>query len=176
MMPVRDRARAFAGTGAGLACCAILMLSGALPAWSQINPPQAEPMQQEPATGTLPLSAAPSAQSRDSGPVVTASPEGAELRMLDKMSGEVTDVVLSPGGSAPFGALLITLQECRYPIDDPDGNAYAYLIIRDATAPAPLFRGWMIANSPALNALDHPRYDVWLRHCAMTDNGEATGR
>ena len=28
-----------------------------------------------------------------------------------------------------------------------------------------LFDGWMIASSPALNALDHPRYDVWVIGC-----------
>ncbi|MCW8843320.1 MAG: DUF2155 domain-containing protein, partial [Rhodobacteraceae bacterium] len=30
---------------------------------------------------------------------------------------------------------------------------------------APLFQGWMIASSPALSALDHPRYDVWVLRC-----------
>jgi len=29
----------------------------------------------------------------------------------------------------------------------------------------PVFKGWMIASSPALNALDHPRYDVWVLRC-----------
>ena len=33
------------------------------------------------------------------------------------------------------------------------------------TLSALTFAGWMIADSPALNALDHPRYDVWVLRC-----------
>ncbi len=29
-----------------------------------------------------------------------------------------------------------------------------------------IFRGWMFASSPALNALEHPVYDVWVISCA----------
>jgi hypothetical protein len=29
----------------------------------------------------------------------------------------------------------------------------------------PVFSGWMVASSPALSALDHPRYDVWVLNC-----------
>ncbi|MGB0800115.1 MAG: DUF2155 domain-containing protein, partial [Planktomarina sp.] len=25
--------------------------------------------------------------------------------------------------------------------------------------------GWMVASSPALNALEHPRYDIWVLRC-----------
>ena len=32
-------------------------------------------------------------------------------------------------------------------------------------ADQPVFSGWMIASSPALNALDHARYDVWVMRC-----------
>jgi hypothetical protein len=28
-----------------------------------------------------------------------------------------------------------------------------------------VFSGWMIADSPALSALDHARYDVWILRC-----------
>ena len=31
----------------------------------------------------------------------------------------------------------------------------------------PLFSGWMFASSPALNALEHPVYDVWVIDCKM---------
>jgi hypothetical protein len=62
-----------------------------------------------------------------------------------------------------FGRLSITLAECRYPSNNPAGNAYAWLDIRQEGER--LFDGWMIASSPALNALDHPRYDVWVIGC-----------
>jgi hypothetical protein len=155
----------------GLSLLAILTL-GASPVAPQINPVQPAPMQQGPVTGELPLSDPPPVRSRDRGPVVAAAQGGAALRVLDKISGRVADMTLVPGGSARVGGLTVVLQECRYPVDDPASNAYAFLTISEDGRAEPLFRGWMIANSPALNALDHPRYDIWLRHCRMTDAGE----
>ena len=90
---------------------------------------------------------------------------GAVLRGLDRMSGATTDLELNAGDSAQYGPLEIALGECRYPTDNPSSDAYAYLTIRDKRQDAPLFEGWMIASSPALNALDHPRYDVWVMRC-----------
>ncbi|NNK79054.1 MAG: DUF2155 domain-containing protein [Litoreibacter sp.] len=91
--------------------------------------------------------------------------EEALLRGLDKMSGESVDLPLSVGESTDLGRLNITLKECRYPTANPTGDAYAYLEIRDTRADTPFFEGWMIASSPALMALDHPRYDVWVIRC-----------
>jgi hypothetical protein len=94
-----------------------------------------------------------------------ASAPGGVLRWLDKVTGETGDVDLSRGQSAERGRLTIQLDECRYPVADPASNAYAHLTIRDALADAPVFSGWMIAASPALSAMDHPRYDVWVLRC-----------
>ena len=90
---------------------------------------------------------------------------GAMLRALEKISGETTDFTLIPGETATFGRLSIELGECRYPAGDPAADAFAYLIMREEGADAPVFSGWMVASSPALNALDHPRYDVWVLRC-----------
>ena len=38
---------------------------------------------------------------------------------------------------------------------------------RRSTNGTPLFSGWMFASSPALNALEHPVYDVWVIDCKM---------
>lgn len=94
-----------------------------------------------------------------------ASAPGAVLRALDKVSGETTDLNLARGGSARFGRLDVTLSDCRYPVADPSANAYAHLTIADAETGAVAFDGWMIASSPALSALDDPRYDVWVIRC-----------
>ncbi|MDP2086623.1 MAG: DUF2155 domain-containing protein [Gemmobacter sp.] len=90
---------------------------------------------------------------------------GAQLRWLDKMSGETADVDLSRGQSAVWGRLTIQLNACRYPEDNPTGDAYAHLTIRDALNENGTFSGWMVASSPALSALDHARYDVWVLRC-----------
>jgi hypothetical protein len=90
---------------------------------------------------------------------------GAELRWLDRMSGETEDVELARGQSAIWGRLTIQLNACRYPEDNPAGEAFAHLTIRDSLTPDTVFSGWMVASSPALSALDHARYDVWVLRC-----------
>lgn len=90
---------------------------------------------------------------------------GAVVRVLDRVSGELSDLDLSNGQSGTYGRIEIALTECRYPADNPASDAFAFLTIRYAGTDAPLFEGWMIASSPALSALDHPRYDVWVLRC-----------
>lgn len=90
---------------------------------------------------------------------------GAVLRGLDKVDGSLTDIDLGAGEGYDYGRLNIALGECRYPTENPSGNAYAYLTIREVGQDAPIFTGWMIAAAPALNALNHARYDVWVLRC-----------
>ena len=91
--------------------------------------------------------------------------KGVVLRALDKMSGELVDFELAPNQTKQLGRIQVTLGECRYPVDNPTGDAAAFLSIRNAGSDQEAFRGWMLASSPALNALDHPRYDVWVLNC-----------
>lgn len=95
----------------------------------------------------------------------TIAEKGVELRALDKISGEVVDFVLTPGQTKQLGHIQVTLEECRFPTDNPAGDAFAFLVIRNAGETTTAFEGWMIASSPALNGLDHPRYDVWALRC-----------
>jgi hypothetical protein len=95
---------------------------------------------------------------------VTSAPGGV-LRWLDKVSGDTADLDLSRGQSVQRGHLTVQLDDCRYPTADPASNAYAHLTIIDERASQPVFSGWMVASSPALSALDHPRYDVWVLRC-----------
>lgn len=90
---------------------------------------------------------------------------GATLRGLDKVSGEVVDLPMGIGETAELGRIKVTLGECRYPEDNPAGEAFAWVEIEDPLRSAAVFSGWMIASSPALNALDHARYDVWVVRC-----------
>lgn len=90
---------------------------------------------------------------------------GALLRGIDKVSGEVRDIELAAGEREALGRLTVELGECRYPVENPNGDAYAFLTVTAAGLNAPAFEGWMVASSPALSALDHPRYDVWVIRC-----------
>ena len=114
----------------------------------------------------LPVSAqetgeAPAAEFTDS--------DGAQLRFLDKLTNETGDVALSRGQTAKFGRLVVRLDSCRYPTGNPASDAEAHLTVIEETTEAPLFSGWMLASSPALSALDHPRYDVWVLSCVLPE-------
>lgn len=88
------------------------------------------------------------------------------LRVLDKITGRTQDLRFDLGQTHSIGLLAITMSECRYPSYNQSGDAYALLTIVYNNNIVPIFRGWMIASSPALNALDHPRYDVWILRCS----------
>lgn len=96
---------------------------------------------------------------------------GAMLRGLDKVSGQTVDVEMRNGQTQPVFGLDVALGDCRYPADNPTGDAFAYLTIWEKGRTDQLFDGWMIATSPALNALDHARYDVWVIRC-ITPSGD----
>lgn len=98
-----------------------------------------------------------------------AESEGATLRFLDKLTSETGDVILSRGQAAQFGRLVVRLDSCRYPAGNPASDASAHLTILDDATQAELFAGWMVASSPALSALDHPRYDVWVLSCIVPE-------
>ena len=91
--------------------------------------------------------------------------KGAELRILDKLTGQLTDADLPVGQRVSVGKLTVQLNECRYPASNQTAEAEAHLTISDTAVSEPVFAGWMISSSPALSALDHPRYDVWVMRC-----------
>ena len=90
----------------------------------------------------------------------------AHLRGLDTLNGRTQDLALRTGETLAFGHLEVTLEACRVPRAAPEDDAYGLLRIRDIREAEPRFEGWMFASSPALSALDHPRYDVWVLSCS----------
>lgn len=99
---------------------------------------------------------------------------GAVLRGLDRVSTDLADFELANGENYLFGPLLVTLKECRYPRDNPSGDAFAYLTVEDRLLGSLIFEGWMIGSSPALNAMDHSRYDIWVLRCKTSSAEETT--
>jgi len=88
------------------------------------------------------------------------------LRGLDNLNGTAEDITVRAGETVRYGHLEIVAETCRVPRDNPKADAYAFLKIRDVREESPRFSGWMFASSPALSALDHPRYDVWVVSCS----------
>jgi hypothetical protein len=92
----------------------------------------------------------------------------AVLQGLDKTTARVSTVEAPVGGIARFGTLEIVARAChKKPPTEPPESA-AFLEITDVRPDSPaigVFSGWMFASSPALSALEHPVYDVWVIDC-----------
>lgn len=96
----------------------------------------------------------------------TENGSGAFIRTLDRISGQVVDYDMQVGEIVERGNLRVSLKQCRYPEGELNADAFAFLTIQDLRHNTPTFEGWMIASSPALSALEHPRYDVWVLSCS----------
>ena len=91
---------------------------------------------------------------------------------LDKITARIKTFEIKVGVSKTFGILDINLQKCVYskPLDEPESIAYIkvldlpdkYSVTKDKLS---IFEGWIFASSPALNAIEHPVYDVSLISC-----------
>ena len=101
---------------------------------------------------------------KDERPKAKVAP-GAVIRWLDKVSGSTGDMELSRGQAGQTGRLTILLDECRYPENSQPTDAYAHLTVTDSLMKVPAFSGWMLSSAPALSAMDHSRYDVWVLRC-----------
>ena len=91
---------------------------------------------------------------------------------LDKITARIKTFEIKVGVSKTFGILDINLQKCVYskPLDEPESIAFIkvldlsdkYSVTNDKLS---IFEGWIFASSPAINAMEHPVYDVSLISC-----------
>jgi len=92
----------------------------------------------------------------------------ATLAGLDKITGRITEFDVYIDETVLFGALEITPRACynRPPTEAQRVSAFLEVDQRSLNgASRRIFTGWMFADSPALNAVDHAIYDVWLINC-----------
>ncbi|CAM5448557.1 hypothetical protein FALB51S_02919 [Frigidibacter albus] len=145
---------------------AALLLSAPLAAQQDGEPLPLEEfgIEELPALPVTPEALQPESSVNSETAGAVASAPGAVLRGLDRVTGQTTDVTLANGQTQPVFRLEVSLTDCRYPVNDPSSDAFAHLTIRDRGEV--VFNGWMTAASPALSALDHPRYDVWVLGCS----------
>ena len=90
----------------------------------------------------------------------------AELQMLDKVTARVTVLRATVGQPAQFATLSILVRACNArPVGEvPD--AAAWMEVTDSRKPGETaFRGWMFANAPGVNMLEHPVYDLRVLDC-----------
>jgi hypothetical protein len=92
----------------------------------------------------------------------------AELQALDKVTARVTTLRVPVDRPERFGSLTITVRACNARPPDEVPDAAAWLEITDSRAPAngaAVFRGWLFANAPGVNMLQHPVYDIRVMEC-----------
>ena len=104
----------------------------------------------------------------------------ATLGLLNKRNNLTQDIVLKPGEERRVDDVLIRLKTCerRPPWDnEPEEGAFVQVFTTDDRQDENpdwkrVFSGWLFLNSPSLNVMEHPIYDVWIKDCAMTFPGE----
>jgi hypothetical protein len=97
----------------------------------------------------------------------------AVLRGLDKVTARTRDFEAPVGETVAFGALDVTVQYCRKRPPEEPPEVFTFVQVNDRrtdgfgteTDGERIFSGWMFASNPALNALEHPVYDVWVIDC-----------
>jgi hypothetical protein len=107
-----------------------------------------------------------------------AAAADAVLQGLDKVTARITTIEAPLNKPVHFGPLEITAQRCskRPPEESPESAAFLEIReVRPGEAAHELFRGWMFASSPALSALEHPVYDVWVKDCLNAKSDESSG-
>lgn len=108
--------------------------------------------------------------------VATAGPAVAErienpiavFSGLDKVGGKITTLEVKVGEAIQFGSLVMRVRVCNSRPVTEEPNTTSFVEIDDVKVDGSVkraFTGWMFAESPALNALEHPVYDVWLTGC-----------
>ncbi len=95
---------------------------------------------------------------------------------IDKITGRIITFDVYIDETVQFGALQVTPKVCysRPPSEAP--KTTSFIVVDEITLERKirrLFTGWMFADSPGLNAVEHPIYDVWLVDCKMDSNVNA---
>ena len=132
---------------------------------------QALPSNIRPPRGT----AAPANTTPQPGDEVVAAPptqkipnQTAVFSGLDKITGRIITFDVALGETVQFGALQVVPRVCYTRPPTETAATDAFVEVSEVTLQGEvrrIFSGWMFASNPALNALDHPVYDVWVIDC-----------
>ena len=154
---------------ASIALLLTLALGGTSMAWAQDAMPDLPVPQVKPSTNVPP----PPPQSLPPDQLDNSDDDlslnKVVLGALDKMTARVVTIEAEVGQTTRFGHLEIIPRACRQ--RRPEAaipESAAFLDIWDVKPGQPaqsVFRGWMFASSPALSAMEHPIYDVWVLFC-----------
>lgn len=114
-----------------------------------------------------------------SGPAFAEKYPVAVFAGLDKIAATVTAFEAPLNKPVRYGSLEIVVYACHKKPPEELPQTSVYLEVRSVSIetqqvdPAPIFKGWMFAESPGLNGLEHPVYDIWPKTCKGTPLPEA---
>ena len=95
------------------------------------------------------------------------------LRGVDKITGRTQTIEIPVGESKKMGDLKITLERClKKPPEEMPENA-AFLLIEEKNKDDDskvVFNGWMFSSNPAISAMEHPIWDIWVLECGENEN------
>lgn len=92
----------------------------------------------------------------------------AEFSGIDKITGRIITFDVYIGETVQFGALQVTPRVCYSRPVTEKPKTTSFLEVDEITLDRKIrriFTGWMFADSPGLNAVEHPIYDIWLNNC-----------
>jgi len=97
------------------------------------------------------------------------------IQALDKVTTETMRFEAPVGQPIRYKTLIFTVRACETSASDevaPESTAYVMVdtqpkAVAGRVAPPgrQVYKGWMYANSPGMNPLQHPVYDAWLIAC-----------
>ncbi|KLN59603.1 glycosyl hydrolase family 5 [Kiloniella spongiae] len=102
--------------------------------------------------------------------------EVAVLQGLNKITARVSELRVPVNQPVRFGSLEINARECRKSRPEEMPESASFLEIDDHkenTETTRMFAGWMFASSPAVSAMEHPVYDIWVVNCMSLDEAQA---
>ena len=100
----------------------------------------------------------------------------ARIQAMDKITGRVSELDVPVNGLSNFGTFSILVRRCvsKYPEETPENTAFVDVVDNYKTSnPVNVFKGWMFSSTPALNAVEHPIYDIWLLNCYNRDHDKS---
>ena len=120
----------------------------------------------------LPASRQAGSTANGEGGVTPMAQRVATLGILNKRNGIVQTVSLHPGQSIRWKDVIVRLRACEATAPwEPEKLTGAFVQV-DVQQPDKhwdrVFSGWLYKESPSLNVVEHPVYDVWPKSCEMT--------
>ncbi|MFC5842435.1 MULTISPECIES: DUF2155 domain-containing protein [Aminobacter] len=120
-----------------------------------------------------PDQAQPAPAETQAAPKVAAPPQRiknavAEFAGIDKITGRIITFDVYVDETVQFGALQVTPRVCYSRPENEEPKTDSFVEVDEITLDRKIrriFTGWMFAESPGLNAVEHAVYDVWLKAC-----------